>query len=325
MDFDDSPGLIYGVLVFLGLFSIWLFQDIIWTLFFAASLAYVLNPVNKNLKSRGFGETISAVISTLLALIAILTVALPFLVVLYRRRDILISFLEDLPQTLSFEILNYSFNLQVETLIDIIQESVVNTALGLAQSAPVLLLKLLLAIVVLYSLIKNAGRIRDFAQNLLTEEQETILMRYHIRAQKTLKGLYVVQASTAALTFLLALPVFYLLGYEPFISLSLLAGILQLIPILGPSILIIILAGAEFILGNVFMALIVLVSGLLVIALIPDILLRMKIADRTTALPASLYFLGFIGGLIALGAIGVIVGPLAVALLAETLEIMSEE
>jgi len=39
----------------------------------------------------------------------------------------------------------------------------------------------------------------------------------------------------------------------------------------------------------------------------------------------SLYFIGFVGGLLSLGAIGIIVGPLVVALLVEAAGLVSQE
>jgi predicted PurR-regulated permease PerM len=40
-------------------------------------------------------------------------------------------------------------------------------------------------------------------------------------------------------------------------------------------------------------------------------------------MPATLYFIGFVGGVLSVGVVGVIAGPLIVALVAETVEILS--
>jgi predicted PurR-regulated permease PerM len=42
-------------------------------------------------------------------------------------------------------------------------------------------------------------------------------------------------------------------------------------------------------------------------------------------MPGSLYFIGFTGGLLSVGAVGVIAGPLLVALLSESITLLSEE
>jgi predicted PurR-regulated permease PerM len=61
------------------------------------------------------------------------------------------------------------------------------------------------------------------------------------------------------------------------------------------------------------------------IAWLPDLTIRPRLARRTADLDGSLYFIGFVGGLLSLGAIGVIVGPLVVALLAETAGLVADE
>jgi len=51
-------------------------------------------------------------------------------------------------------------------------------------------------------------------------------------------GIFAVQTLTSVATFLMALPVFYFLGYDAFLSLSVAAGLLQFVPIIGPSVLV---------------------------------------------------------------------------------------
>jgi hypothetical protein len=45
---------------------------------------------------------------------------------------------------------------------------------------------------------------------------------------------------------------------------------------------------------------------------------------RTADLPASLYFVGFTGGVLTLGAVGIIAGPLAIALLVEAVSLLGD-
>ncbi len=52
----------------------------------------------------------------------------------------------------------------------------------------------------------------------------------------TLYAIYIVQIAIAVLTFFIALPVFYLLGYGNIIFYSFLAAFCELIPILGSSV-----------------------------------------------------------------------------------------
>jgi predicted PurR-regulated permease PerM len=61
------------------------------------------------------------------------------------------------------------------------------------------------------------------------------------------------------------------------------------------------------------------------VAWLPDVLIRPRLARETADLPGSLYFVGFVGGLLTLGPVGIIAGPLAVALVVEMADHLSEE
>ncbi len=134
-----------------------------------------------------------------------------------------------------------------------------------------------------------------------------------------------IQITTAVATFLLGLLVFYILGYTAFVSLALLAVLLQFIPVLGPSLLIVALALVALVSGNTFYAIQILVLGIGVVSALPDLVIRPRIADMSTKLSPSLYLTGFIGGLSTLGAIGVLAGPIAIATVLETFEILADQ
>lgn len=67
-------------------------------------------------------------------------------------------------------------------------------------------------------------------------------------------------------------------------------------------------------------------AGLLIaIGLLPDVLVRPRLATRRAQLSASLYFVGFVGGVVTVGVIGVTAGPLVVALLVEVVTLLSDD
>ena len=72
-------------------------------------------------------------------------------------------------------------------------------------------------------------------------------------------------------------------------------------------------------------AALVFVLGSLLVAWLPDVVIRPRLARETADLPGSLYFVGFVGGLLTLGPVGVIAGPLAVALVVEMAELLTDE
>jgi predicted PurR-regulated permease PerM len=60
-----------------------------------------------------------------------------------------------------------------------------------------------------------------------------------------------------------------------------------------------------------------------IIGLVPDLVVRPQLASRQAKLPVSLYFVGFVGGVLTVGVIGVVAGPLVVALLIETVQLLA--
>jgi predicted PurR-regulated permease PerM len=145
------------------------------------------------------------------------------------------------------------------------------------------------------------------------------------RVHDTLFAIYVLQLATAVGTFLIAAPVFVLLGYPFFITLATVCAVLQFIPILGPSLVLAAIAGFELLAGRPFQAALVFLVGGFFVAWLPDVFIRPRLARETANLSGGLYFIGFVGGLLSLGPVGVIAGPLVVAVVAELMNLVSVE
>jgi predicted PurR-regulated permease PerM len=148
---------------------------------------------------------------------------------------------------------------------------------------------------------------------------------FNSRARNTLYGIYILQAATALGTFFIAVPVFFFLGYRSVLTLSTVAAILQFIPIVGPSVLLVVVAAFHLAADQVVRAVLVLVVGGFFIAWLPDILIRPRLAERAADLSGGVYFIGFVGGLLSMGPIGIIAGPLVVALVGEAATLLSAE
>ena len=142
--------------------------------------------------------------------------------------------------------------------------------------------------------------------------------------QLTLFAIYILQALTAAATFGIAVVVFWVLGYEAVLTLAAIAGILQFVPIVGPSLLVVAIAANDLVVGLPVRGVAVLVAGLVLISFTPDAIIRTQLAGYAGKLSATLYFVGFVGGILTVGAMGIILGPLVVALLVEVVQLLSE-
>jgi predicted PurR-regulated permease PerM len=119
--------------------------------------------------------------------------------------------------------------------------------------------------------------------------------------------------------------VFGALGYSGALTLAVVAGVLQFLPVVGPSVLVGALVVYQLLAGDAAAAALVGVAGAVFIGYLPDVLIRARLARRSADMPSTLYFTGFTGGLLTLGPVGIIAGLLAVALLVEGIELLSAE
>jgi predicted PurR-regulated permease PerM len=134
-------------------------------------------------------------------------------------------------------------------------------------------------------------------------------------AVDTLYAIYVVQLIIVIITFLLALPFFYFLGFEHVLFFSTLAGLLKIVPILGPSILMAFLAVYAVSISDMNALLLLIVIGYPVVCAFPDLFIRPVLMGRRTCVHPVIMWIGFVGGLYTLGLVGFVLGPLILVLL----------
>jgi len=314
-----------GLLVVLGALSTVILGAVFGTIFFAITVAYVLYPVRERLVHRGFGRRTAAAASTALAFVAVAVVVLPIGIVLYVRRSDLIALLETVPDEITLEAAGMAYTLtpgEVSTQAAAIGESL---AISIASSTPALGFKFFLFVLLVYALLVRPGDVTNALLGPIPREYHDIVIALHRRVRSTLYAIYVLQAATAFGTFLIGLVLFWALGYEPAFSLAVVSGILQFVPIIGPSILVLAIAGFEVAVGNTTGAIVVAVLGLVLIGFLPDALIRPQLASLTAKMPGSLYFIGFVGGILSVGVVGIIAGPVVVGLLAEVGTLLADE
>jgi len=314
-----------SLLVGTGLLTLVLLANVIETVFFAITVAYVLYPIRRELHKRGVPRRIAAAVAATVGFVFAVAVVTPIVVALYLRRDELLQFIQNVPAELTIELLGFSYPVDVSLWLVRARDAVVQTGLNIASAAPVLALKGFLFLILLFGLLLRPGNVRRAAVRIVPGEYHDVVFALHRRVRDTLYALYVLQAATALGTFVVAYLVFWALGYNAAFSLSIFAGVLQFIPVLGPSILIAAIAAGQLMAGEVVAAILVTVFGLVLVGFLPDAVIRPRLAAVTTGMPASLYFVGFTGGTLTIGIVGVIAGPLVVALLVEVVELVTNE
>jgi predicted PurR-regulated permease PerM len=141
----------------------------------------------------------------------------------------------------------------------------------------------------------------------------------------TLYAIYVVQVVIAVLTFFIALPVFYILGYGNILFYSFFAAFCELIPILGSSSTFLLIGAYALALGDTRGVFIVFILGYLIVSCLPEIYVRPVLVGRRVRINAVIMFIGIIGGILTMGLAGFVLGPVMIVLLTTSFRIYSSE
>ena len=322
MDRRFVLGVLFGLL---ALVAAAMLADVLGTAFFAVTVAYLLSPLREELARRRLSNWGASLVSTATAVLAVVALAAPLVFVVAIRLDAIIAFLSGLPPTVTVELYGVSTTLTLAETRAAVVAFGRRLARSFALAVPVLALKLTVFVMVVFALLSHTAETHRALIALVPHSYRDVVRALSRRTRATLFGIYVLQAATAAGTFAVALVLFFLLGYPYVLTLAVVSAILQFLPVVGPSVLIGLLAVAHLIVGDPVRAALVFVLGSLLVAWLPDVVIRPRLARGTADLPGSLYFVGFVGGLLTLGPVGVIAGPLAVALVVEMAELLTDE
>ena len=314
-----------GLLVVFALLSLVVLREAIGTVFFAVTVAYVLYPVRRWFVRHRIGPRIAATLCTVLAFVAAALLILPLVGVLYLRRGSFTDFIETLPPEFVIDYGPVFYRVPVESVTEQGTAMIEQLAIQIAGAAPALAFKLILFVLVVYALLLRPERVSKALLKPVPREYHDIVMSFHRRTKSALYAVYILQAATAVGTFLIALPFFMVVQPNAAFSLSVVSGILQFIPVLGPSVVILVLAAVQVIAGDIGSAVLIASVGLFLVGFMPDAIIRPQLANLTAKMSASLYFIGFVGGVLSVGVVGVIAGPVLVAWLAETGELLADE
>jgi predicted PurR-regulated permease PerM len=322
---SDRRYVLGGLLVLLSLLATVVLLNVVATVFFAVTVAYLLAPLRTRLHDRGLSQWWASVLATAAGFVGTVAVFAPLVVVLVLRFESLVALLDLIPDSVTLAAFGFEYTVTLDAALAVVVARLSAIAAQFVTAAPVLLIKLTLFAFVVFALLLREDATRRAVLAIVPPSYRETAKALDRRTRETLFAIYVLQAATALGTFLIALPVFTLLGYEFPVTLATVAAVLQFLPIVGPSILLLGLGVYHLALGEILRAVLVAVGGGFFIAWLPDVLIRPRLARETTNLPGSLYFVGFVGGLLSLGAVGVIAGPLVVALVVEVASLLSAE
>jgi len=144
-------------------------------------------------------------------------------------------------------------------------------------------------------------------------------------AANTMFAIYIVSLEVAFISFLLSLPIYYLLGYPAYIELALLTGLSMFIPIFGPLLVMVFLILFNLATGNIPGVFISILIVYPIVMWIPGNYLRPRLMGKRVSIHPVLMMIGIIGGISIMGLYGLILGPLFIALLVSSYDILIEQ
>jgi len=320
----SRPRILGALLVAVTALAAVVLAEVLRTVVFAVTFAYVLYPLRRRLVGRGLSRRVAAAAATVVAFLGAALLVFPLLYVLYRQRSRLIDLLGQVPDVVVVGTLGFEFPVEVAPVASSLRLALRDLALAVTAAAPRLALELVVFTVLVYGLLLRPDAVGTVVFGVVPEGYRDIPTRLHRRTRTTLYSIYILQAATAAATVALAYALFALLGYQSPGLLAVIAGVLQFVPVVGPSLLVVALGAGDLLLGETTRAVLVIVFGLGVVSFLPDAVIRTQLAEWTGKVSPGLYLVGFVGGILTVGAVGIIVGPLVVSLLSEVIEMLSE-
>jgi predicted PurR-regulated permease PerM len=314
---DLFPFVLIIVLTLIAFVIFWSVMDMV---LLGASIAVVFLPLHHRLL-KYTRPRISAAIVTLTVLIALALAVLTTLFILTSNASTLKELFGSIGIWLNNPATNpLDFGIPVTkaTLSAMLDQGTalfVDYQKTLISNLYLILFKMLVLFVSLFSLIRWGEEL----EMKLTRHVPEILTGYIRKLSEvtvdTLYAIYIVQIAIAILTFFIAIPVFYLLGYGNIIFYSFLAAFCELIPILGSSVAFILIGTYALALDDTRGVFILFFLGYLIVSCVPEIYVRPVLVGRRVKIHPLIMFIGIISGILTMGLAGFVLGPVIIVLI----------
>jgi hypothetical protein len=141
---------VLGVAVVVTAFLLW---SVLWTVFFAVTVAYVRFPLRQRLVARGLSLRVASAVSAIAAFLGVVALLRPLVLALYFRRRAFFDLLAALPATVSIDLGGTTVTVDVAGVLAYLQSAPRKLALDLAAASPVIGLKATLFAFVLNALL----------------------------------------------------------------------------------------------------------------------------------------------------------------------------
>jgi len=285
----------------------------------AASLAIVLFPLQRRLSKR-LGPVLAAVILTVVVGVALVAAAAFTIGVLVQNLDFIVEIVRAIFTAATGPIsdpFGGTLPIDMAQVTEAIQSEIgafsdfLSALLG---ELPIVGLELIVFFLVLYLTLEQGEAVGVRLGNALPGHMRRPVERLWQMAVDVMYSIFVVHFATAFVTFLIAIPFFWYLGYGHILFFAVLSGVFQLVPFLGQTVILIVIGGYSLAIGDLRGLLLVIFIGYPFVAAIPDWIMRPLLMGAQAKIHPVVMFIGFFGGITLLGLSGLILGPLLLSL-----------
>jgi predicted PurR-regulated permease PerM len=324
---DQFPSILLIILIILAFAVFWSIMDMV---LLGASLAIVLIPLHHRL-SLHMRPWISASLMTLAVLGIFSVMGLITLAIFSANSSTLTQMFTTIENWLNNPLTNpmtYGVPLSKTSLSVLLQEGTglfVDYQKTLVTYLPVILFKMFVFFFTLFMLFLRGEELRMKLIEHVPAALKKYINRLSDATSDTLYAIYYVQIAIAVLTFFMAIPVFYLLGYGDIIFYAYFAAFCELIPIMGSSVAFILIGSYAQAIGDTRGVLILFFLGYLIVSLVPEVYVRPVLVGRRVKVHPVIMFIGIVGGILTMGLAGFVLGPLIIVLLITSYRMYTEE
>ena len=322
--FEVGPLVIFCILLALGFYITYYFLDI---LLIAVILSYLVRPAKEKINLRN--ETLSTFLAEVLVLVPLaLLCAFTFLSLvnaltsqqalrsvflgLETVQDSFVQFIDKIFQGIGLggtQIAEETLQLtteKIESLSRDITEIIVNSVFRIPYWAA----RLFLAAFVSFYLVRDGKGIKEALIRMAPEPSRPKVTRLITACDAVVYGIVVGYLFKAILTGVISVVVFSILGIGNPVVMGVVVAVFDFIPLIGPWTVFVGLFLWYALQGQFTYAVEVAGFCYVTISLIPELYIRPKIAGTISHVHPMVMLIGILGGIMSLGPIGVVAGPL---------------
>jgi predicted PurR-regulated permease PerM len=324
---DQFPFILFIFLMVLAFVAFWSIMDMV---LLGASLAIVLIPLHHRL-SQHTQPWISAALMTLAVLVIFCAMVLITLAIFSANATTLTRMFATIGNWLNEPLTNpmaYGVPISKASLSSLLNEGTalfVDYQKTLIAYLPIIAFKMFVFFFTLFMLFLRGEDLKIKIICHVPAPLKKYMDRLSDVTGDTLYAIWFVQIAVAALTFFMAIPVFYLLGYGDIIFYSFFAAFCELIPILGSSVAFILVGAYALAINDTRGVVILFFLGYLIVSLLPEVYVRPVLIGRRVKIHPVIMFIGIVGGLFTMGLAGFVLGPLIIVLVITSYRMYTEE